>query len=72
MGFAFAIGAVLRLLHRGHDRLGRVMDLVAIVTYIAIPPAMGVFPKWDGLLQRGMFAIAYIWYGFELSHNGNK
>ncbi|MGD2177628.1 MAG: hypothetical protein PVG71_07380 [Anaerolineae bacterium] len=48
------------------------MDLVAIVTYIAIPPAMGVFPKWDGLLQRGMFAIAYIWYGFELSHNGNK
>jgi hypothetical protein len=66
MGFAFAIGAVLRLLHRGHDRCGRVMDLVAIVAAIAIPLAMSAFPEWDGLLQRGMFAIAYIWCGFEL------
>ena len=72
MGFAFAIGAVLRLLHRGHDLSGRVMDLVAIVAAIAIPLAMSAFPEWDGLLQRGMFALAYIWYGFERLRNGNK
>ncbi len=71
MGFAFAIGVVLRLLHRGHDLSGRVMDLIAIVAAIAIPLAMSAFPEWDGLLQRGMFAIAYIWYGFELLHKGN-
>lgn len=66
MGFAFAIGAVLRLLQRRQDRYGRMVDLVAIVASVAIPLAMSALPEWDGLLQRGMFAIAYIWYGFEL------
>lgn len=72
MGFAFAIGAVLRLVHRGHDLLGRVMDVVAIVAAVAIPLGMSAFPEWDGLLQRGMFAIAYIWYGFELLRRGGR
>jgi hypothetical protein len=71
MGFAFATGAVLRLLHRGRDLSGRAMDLVAIVAAVAIPLAMSAFPEWDGLLQRGMFAIAYVWYGFELLRAGD-
>jgi len=48
------------------------MDLVAVVAAIAIPLAMSALPEWDGLLQRGMFAIAYMWYGFELLRTGDK
>ena len=66
MGFAFAIGALLRLLRRGADLPGRWMDLAAIIAATAIPLAMNFLSDWDGLLQRGMFAIAYLWYGFEL------
>lgn len=66
MGFAFAIGVALRLWHRGQHRWGHVLDVVAVVASVAIPLAMSALPDWDGLLQRGMFAIAYLWYGFEL------
>jgi len=66
MGFAFAIGVVLRLLHRGHDWSGRGIDLAAVAAAVAIPLSMNALPEWDGLLQRGMFAIAYTWYGIEL------
>jgi hypothetical protein len=71
MGFAFAIGVALRLWHRKDDRLARAIDLVAILAAIGIPLAMSSFPIWDGLLQRGMFAIAYFWYGFELLNQGS-
>lgn len=71
MGFAFAFGTVLRLVNRKRDSWGRVMDIVAIVAAIAFPLGMSAFAEWDGLLQRGMFAIAYIWYGFELLRVGN-
>ncbi|MFC2023578.1 DUF998 domain-containing protein [Chloroflexota bacterium] len=70
MGFAFAMGVLMRFLHRGQDLAGRVMDLIAIGAAVAIPLAMSAFPEWDGLLQRGMFATAYIWYGFELLRQG--
>ena len=72
MGFAFAIGAVFRLLDRRHDPRGRLMDLVAIVAAIAIPLGMSALPEWAGLLQRGMFVIAYAWYGFELLRTGGR
>lgn len=66
MGFAFAIGVGLRLWSRGQERAGWVLDVVAIAASVAIPLAMSALSDWDGLLQRSMFAIAYIWYGFEL------
>jgi len=66
MGFAFALGVVLTYLQRGKDRLGRLIDLIAIIAAVAIPLAMSASPDWEGLFQRVMFAIAYIWYGAEL------
>jgi hypothetical protein len=72
MGFAFAIGVALRLRHRGASWPGRAVDLIAILAAVAIPLTMGAFPQWDGLLQRGMFAIAYVWYGFELLYQGDR
>lgn len=66
LGFAFAFGAALRFLHRGGDATGRVLDILAVSAAIAIPLAMTAFPEWDGMLQRGMFAIAYLWFALEL------
>ncbi len=48
------------------------MDFMATIAAIAIPLGMSAFAEWDGLLQRGMFAIAYIWYGFELLGGGGR
>ncbi|NPV57841.1 MAG: DUF998 domain-containing protein [Anaerolineae bacterium] len=70
MGFAFAIGVMLRLLERGQDRLGQIFDLVAVVAAVAIPLAMNSLPEWDGLLQRSMFGIAYVWYALEVLRGG--
>ncbi len=72
MGFAFAIGVAIRLWYRGQDHWGRILDVAAIAASVAIPLAMSALPEWDGLLQRGMFTIAYIWYGFELLGENGK
>ncbi|HEX4950829.1 MAG TPA: DUF998 domain-containing protein [Blastocatellia bacterium] len=65
MGFAFTIGVVANLLRRDRDRFGRVIDLSAAVAAVVIPLAMLTLPEWDGLMQRGMFIISYLWFGFE-------
>jgi hypothetical protein len=36
-----------------------------LVAATAIPLAMIALPEWDGLLQRGIFAISYLWFGLE-------
>ncbi len=66
MGFAFAFGLTARLLKRGRDRLGQGLDAVGIAAAVLIPLAMSTLTDWTGLLQRGMFAIAFLWYGVEL------
>jgi len=66
MGFAFAGGVVLRFMGREHDRPGRLIDVLAVLAAVVIPLAMSALPEWTGLLQRGMFAIAYFWYGSDL------
>jgi hypothetical protein len=66
MGFAFAGGVTWHFFQRGEGIQGRIIDLVAVVASIAIPLSMVAFPTWAGLLQRGMFAIAYVWYGGEV------
>jgi hypothetical protein len=32
---------------------------------------MSALPEWDGLLQRAMFGVAYVWYAFEIAHRGD-
>ena len=70
MGFAFAGGVGLRLWQRPSGSKRRIVDLVAVAAAVAIPLAMTALPEWNGLLQRSMFTVAYLWYGFELSHFG--
>lgn len=65
MGLAFTIGVVLRFLGRGPEVCGRVLDMVAAIAATAMPLAMLALPAWDGLLQRGMFAISYLWVALE-------
>ncbi|MCB8980802.1 MAG: DUF998 domain-containing protein [Ardenticatenaceae bacterium] len=66
MGFAFALGVGWRWWQRPWQARMRVADLVAVGASIFIPLAMSFLPDWDGLLQRLMFAVAYLWYGLEL------
>lgn len=66
MGFAFALGVGLRWWARSWEDKRRILDLTAVAAAVIIPLSMSFLPAWDGLLQRAMFAIAYLWYGFEL------
>lgn len=70
MGFAFAAG-VLVVGWRRIPRWGPI-DVVALVAAVAIPIAMSVTDGYDGLLQRGMFAIAYLWYLLEVKDTRHK
>jgi len=66
MGFAFALGVLLRLLQRwGRDRRGMVLDCAALLSATLIPLMMLFQPETAGLAQRLMFLVAYIWYGIE-------
>jgi hypothetical protein len=66
MGFAFTAALILRLLQRGkHDRLGRILDIVALTAATAIPLLMFSNVMIAGLVQRLMFLISYVWYGTE-------
>lgn len=65
MGFAFVFGVLVV----GWRRIPRwkIADAVALVAATAIPITMMATEGVDGLLQRGMFLVAYVWYAFELS-----
>lgn len=66
MGFAFALGVLLRLFQRrGQNRLGRVLDITALVSATVIPLLMLYQSGVAGLVQRLMFLVAYAWYGTE-------
>lgn len=66
MGFAFALGVGWRWWQRPWRAKMRGVDLVMVVTAVFIPLTMFILSDWDGLLQRLMFTIAYLWYGIEL------
>ncbi len=67
MGFAFALGVLVRLLQREkHDLSGRTFDIAALVVATVIPILMVYLPTMDGLIQRIMFLTAYLWYGNEV------
>jgi hypothetical protein len=63
MGFVFAFGVVIV----GWRRVSgwKVIDVVALVASVLVPLAMLATTGWDGLWQRGMFLIAYVWYIVE-------
>ncbi|MBI5611956.1 MAG: DUF998 domain-containing protein [Gammaproteobacteria bacterium] len=66
MGFAFALGVLVRLLQRErHGLCSRAFDITALVTATVIPILMVYLPTMDGLVQRLMFLTAYLWYGNE-------
>ncbi len=66
MGFAFALGVLVRLLQREkHDLYSRAFDVAALVIATVIPILMAYLPAMDGLIQRLMFLTAYLWYGNE-------
>ena len=67
MGFAFVAGVALAVLGRpprpSWPRLpGDWPHLVAVVAATAIPLGMALAPDLAGLLQRGMFLVAYAWF----------
>jgi hypothetical protein len=53
-------------MHRhGQRRWWLVFDAGAIAASVIVPLSMSVWPQFGGLYQRGMFAVAYLWYGVE-------
>ena len=66
MGFAFAFGVFAVVLLRARIAMKvRWFDVAAIAVSILIPLAMSFRSDVAGILQRGMFMIAYLWYGRE-------
>ena len=67
MGFAFAFGVAFRQWQRIAGGAGVcVPDLVAIACSVVLPVTGVLWPELDGLLQRSMFLVAYVWYGREV------
>jgi hypothetical protein len=67
MGFAFAAGIVVTAVvaARRRQRRNTVLDIAAVVASVVLPLGMTVLPQVDGVLQRLMFAVAYVWYARE-------
>jgi len=66
MGFAFAFGVTavgVRIWIE--ESRWRPLDGVAVAASVALPLWMGLDGSIDGAVQRLMFAIAYLWYGWE-------
>lgn len=68
MGFAFAIGVVVRSFARRERRGLRALDVLAVSAATFLSPIGLVLPQVAGLLQRVMFLIAYVWYGTEAAN----
>ncbi len=66
VGTAFALACAIRLFAPGGNRRDRTSWL-GLVASAAVPLAMTRLPGLDGLLQRGMFAISFVWFWREFS-----
>ena len=66
MGFAFAIGLAARAFTRRGDPVGLALDGLGITASVVLPLAMSLLPDWAGLLQRIMFATAYVWFVVDI------
>lgn len=66
MGFAFCIGVGARFLQRGPGAVpGRSLDAVALLVATLLPLLLASGTALGGLMQRVMFAVAYLWFGRE-------
>jgi hypothetical protein len=66
VGLAFTVGVLVVMLRRGPAaRWSRLFDGVAIVAATVIPMVMFNVAGIGGLVQRIMFAVAYLWHGVE-------
>jgi Protein of unknown function (DUF998) len=66
MGFAFCAGVVARYLQRGRGAVyGRSLDVAALLVATILPLLLASSFSVGGLMQRLMFAVAYLWYGRE-------
>ena len=66
MGLAFTVGVLLIFFQRSRTkRLRRAIDCAAFVAATLIPLSMAIWGDIDGVLQRIMFLIAYVWYAGE-------
>lgn len=66
MGFAFALGVLVRLLQTRASPGGETwLNGLAIAAATFIPLIMIVVPERAGLVQRLMFLVAYFWYGAQ-------
>lgn len=43
----------------------RIFDWVTVGASVVVPPAMYVFVAIEGLAQRSMFLVTFLWYGLE-------
>jgi hypothetical protein len=69
MGFAFALGVVTVLVTDRHMGAGRrSVGITAVSAAVVLPLGMSLWPAVDGVLQRAMFAVAYLWYAIEVLH----
>jgi Protein of unknown function (DUF998) len=66
MGFAFALGVVAVAVGR---RAARPIDVAAVTASVLVPLSMTALVSTQGLLQRVMFAVAYLWYWSQTSPN---
>ena len=66
VGTVFSLGVLAILLQRSKtSRLAMVFDIVAIGTSIFISLAMLLWSDMNGLIQRIMFSVSYLWYANE-------
>lgn len=66
VGFAFTLGVLVVFLQRSQsDRVAKAFDVIVMLCSIFIPLAMLVWLNIDGLIQRIMFAVSYVWYAKE-------
>jgi hypothetical protein len=66
MGLAFCVGVVAQFVHRGpRAYVGRCLDTLALVVALLLPLLMASAFSIGGLVQRVMFAVAYVWFGRE-------
>jgi hypothetical protein len=66
VGISFILGVLAVQFRRRQDQVGaRIFDLSALAIAMGVSLAIGFWGNIDGLLQRVMFLVAYIWYASE-------
>lgn len=66
VGMAFTVGVLILYFKRERENTRhKIYDLFAIFVSVAVSVAMMNQSGFDGLIQRFMFLVSYLWYGHE-------